>query len=236
MKIYWSFQEAFKGRTEVDFSELVRFLGEEEKVYFDQLRFVKRRYEWMAGRMAMKDLILSVEPSLAYSGKQAVQILKSSSGAPFIRVSGLSKPIGAISLSHSNNYVLCGFSRESSQLGMDLELIEERPIEFIQDFFTTEEVHSINMISPEYTALVSTLIWSAKEAILKALSIGLKVDTRAIEVKLHQSDLVMSEWAPLKFSMDINNENSLRLFWLREEKFVLTACIQEGSDENIIRV
>lgn len=236
MKVYWSFQEAFKELTDVDFSELVQYLGEEEKAYFDQLRFAKRRYEWLAGRMAMKDLILSVEPSLAHFEKHAIQILRSDNGAPFLQVLGLSNPVGQLSLSHSNNYVLCGFSKESSQLGMDLELIEERPKEFIQDFFTTEEVRFIDGTPPEDSALVSTLIWSAKEAILKALSIGLRVDTRSIEVNLQHSDLVMNEWAPLRFSMDTSIENSLRLFWLSQEKFVLTACIQEGNNEDFIRV
>lgn len=60
---------------------------------------------------------------------------------------------------------------------MDLERVEPRSREFITTFFTDEEQRFIFDGPAEQQNLRSNLVWSAKEAVLKALGLGLAVDT-----------------------------------------------------------
>jgi 4'-phosphopantetheinyl transferase len=67
-------------------------------------------------------------------------------------------------------------------LGCDLELIEPRELNFVHDFFTPGELAAVQALppGPDRDTLI-TVIWSAKEAALKALREGLRLDTRQID-------------------------------------------------------
>jgi len=67
-------------------------------------------------------------------------------------------------------------------LGCDLELIEPRSREFVQDFFTAGERARLERSTAADHPLLANLLWSAKESALKALRQGLRLDTRSVEV------------------------------------------------------
>ncbi len=232
MMIFWSFTAMDTGLTEEKEGEFIPYLGTEEITFLKTLRFSKRRKEWLASRIAMKRLLCSVEGGFAQYEMQAKQILKGQSGAPYILLDGNQHPATQISISHSNGYVLCACSRENIRLGADAERIETRSQEFVQDFFTQEEIRQIGD-----SAVLATLAWSAKEAILKALSIGLKVDTRSISVDVQTPGPSIDGWNPIGFSASIvGDQETLRLFWRREGDFILTICIEERESLNFSRV
>lgn len=66
------------------------------------------------------------------------------------------------------------------QVGVDIESIEPRSDSFEQAYFAADEMHWIGQALDDEQALLATITWSAKEAVLKALRLGLTVDTRRV--------------------------------------------------------
>jgi 4'-phosphopantetheinyl transferase EntD len=130
-------------------------------------------------------------------------------GYPVPRVSGMRLPI-SLSISHSSGMALCALyavggrwkamsNRQSAaqgwqdqaldaglplgglvQIGVDVEAIEPRADSFVQAYFAADEMHWIGQALDDEQALMATVTWSAKEAALKALQLGLTVDTRRV--------------------------------------------------------
>jgi len=225
MSIFWSFSAIQEELTKEISGEVLSILGDREREYLGTLRFEKRRSEWIAGRIALKRLILSAQPELSELEPSQIQIIKAENGAPFLLVNNETRIGDRISLSHSNGYILNAYSCEQEDLGIDLERIEKRPQEFIQDFFTQEEIDQVLLSPPEDQPLLATLIWSAKEAVLKALMLGLKVDTRKINIHLKDHEPLTDGWRVLGYASSADNKENLRLFWRREIDFVLTTCV-----------
>ena len=77
------------------------------------------------------------------------------------------------------------------EVGIDVELVEERAAVFEEDYFTAKE--------RRWTGgdpFRITVGWSAKEAVFKATRSGLSADPRTVEVLgLHGSD---GKWSPLQ--------------------------------------
>ena len=53
-----------------------------------------------------------------------------------------------------------------------MEQVEAREWSFVEDFFTQSEAEYTKQLEGETRHLWSTLVWSAKEAVLKALGTG----------------------------------------------------------------
>ena len=68
-------------------------------------------------------------------------------------------------------------------LGIDLEIVEPRSHGFVSDFLTpAEQEYVAGRGRGEAWDEAANLIWSAKEAALKVLRVGLRADTRTVEV------------------------------------------------------
>lgn len=103
----------------------------------------------------------------------------------------------SISLSHTDDHAMCAIVANGSDqiqaslllhtdsagqefVGADIEQIERRTWLFVEDYFTTEEIEQVKNTPAVLQDTIITAIWSAKEAVLKALHLGLTVDTRAV--------------------------------------------------------
>lgn len=118
-------------------------------------------------------------------------------GLPVPRVSGMRLPI-SLSISHSSELALCALYAAASdgwqdgavddgfpagglvQVGVDIEGVEPRSDAFVQSYFAADELRWIGQALGDEQALLATVTWSAKEAVLKALRLGLTVDTRQV--------------------------------------------------------
>ena len=225
MKIYWALERISTLIDEVDFIDTMLVLGDQEGEVLGRLKVPKRRQEWLAGRLLTKRLIRLADSQCKNLNFNEIQVLNAASGAPYVVIRGNQKTSRSISISHSNGYALSAYSVDGVHFGFDLEKIEPRSKVFVQDFFTSRELAQIETITPSEQPLYTTVIWSAKESVLKALSTGLRVDTRNIEIGLTEIPILRRGWKSLEMESGLVKINSLRLVWRREGEFVITACV-----------
>ncbi len=163
-----------------DVPEYDRWLSEGERKILEGLRFPKRRNDWRLGRWTAKQAICG------YGGKDAsslpsLEIRAASDGSP--EVFWKDGPGGvSISISHSRDMGLCVVGPAGLAVGCDLEWMEPREVELVEDYFTAEEISYVKQTPAVDRQLTVNLIWSAKETILKILREGLRRDTRSVSV------------------------------------------------------
>lgn len=162
-----------------------------ERETLDRLRLPHRRADWRLGRWAAKQAVAAWldEQGKLFPGK--IEIRPAPDGAPEAFLDGAPLPV-AISLTHRAGRAACAIVPAGTAVGIDLERIEPRSDEFVQDYFTPTEQELI----AKDRLLHPTLLWSAKESALKALREGLRMDTREVEVGLGEGE-GSDGWAPL---------------------------------------
>jgi len=162
-----------------------------------------------------------------------MEIVNLPEGAPRLSVRGEQAAL-QLSISHCQEAALCAAILDSEVgLGADLERIETRSREFIRDYFTQAECDLVDAHPAEQQAAAATLIWSAKEAMLKALEVGLRWDTRRVELIRIDGGFPASEsrtgWQALTVRcLDAGNRRWLA-WWQRRDGFVLTIVVQQAS-------
>jgi len=175
MKIYWLEQ------TELDVPPNNDWLSAHERNCLAALRFLKRRSDWRLGRWTAKQALAAyLKLPTDFLSLANLEVRAASSGAPEVFLYG--QPAGiAISLSHRAGTALCTVG-PGCNFGCDLELVEPRSAAFVDDYFTADErALIVNTPLPERPLLLA-LLWSGKESALKALRVGLRLDTRCMSV------------------------------------------------------
>ena len=177
-EVYWLEQ------TEAEVPASNDWLSESEVARFDSLRFAKRRTDWRLGRWTAK-LAISAYRNLPgnFPNLRDVEIRSALSGAPEVFFAGQPAP-DTISLSHGGGIAVCAVAPSSVALGCDLEIVETRSDSFTADYFTEEERELVARACADDRPRLLTVLWSGKESALKALRLGLRIDTRSVEVSL----------------------------------------------------
>lgn len=234
--IYWSCGELSREIEAVRTSNLDELLGAKELAEYSRFRIDKRKKEYLGSRLAVKNLIADCCPVNRTSRFSQVEVVKEDTGVPHIEVNG-ERLAGHLSLSHSQGWFFCAYSPQEIPFGVDIEFIEARPADFIADYFTEAEIQRIHAERSATQALIATLNWSAKEAVLKALSKGLSLDTRTVEVSIPR-DLEPGgdNWQALGVRIKLSETPSWQLFWRREGNFVLTVCTASNPTQELIRI
>jgi phosphopantetheinyl transferase len=166
-------------------------LSPREEAILATLAFLPRRRKWLLGRIAAKRLLRERFGEAAASA--SISVLNRPSGQPFVLLEGQGEWPTAISLSHRSDAGLaaapdaCG-----GRIGADLETIVPRDAALVRQFFTEREAARVADSGAERDAIVAR-IWSAKEAVLKLWGLGLRIDTRSVEVSL---DVSLKDGAP----------------------------------------
>ena len=136
-----------------------------------------------------------------------------------------------ISLSHSHGVAISAVVPEGTIIGCDLEKIEKRSPLFIEDYFTEREKSVILGDTDNQTSLLANLMWSAKESVVKALRVGLSVDTKLIEIICTPMGNE-GEW----HRMDINypsQQLNLHGMWQSSSGYVITMVCDQPNFEPI---
>ena len=181
MDVYWLQQ------SEADLPATDDWLSESEATRLNSFRIAKRRSDWRLGRWTAKRAVAACMkfPDVPLSLRQ-IEIIPASTGQPEVTLRDRAETV-AISISHREGFAICAVALGTAQLGCDLEIIEPRSEAFIADYFTAKEQELIAHATDEKRTLLVSLLWSAKESALKALHVGLRADTRSVEVNIIDS-------------------------------------------------
>ena len=220
------------------------WLGPAEREHAARLFVPKRRADFLLGRWAAKELVAD----LLGGGERTAppldtfEIVPGPSGAPVVRLAdGGPLPLG-VSVSHSDGTAFCAAWHDPDgtlAAGADLERIEPRSEAFVRDFFTDDEAAAwAARPAGEARDELATAIWSAKEAVLKALRLGLRMDTRQVACTLSSEPAEPSPGLPRpegngwrRFEARVSTggpeaETSVPGFWRPKDGFVLTLAVR----------
>jgi 4'-phosphopantetheinyl transferase len=178
--------------------------------------FLLRR--WTARRALAARLGLDA-PSLS-----GVTVQRDALGAPTAWRDGRRIPV-TLSLTDRAGRACCVVGPAGLGLGCDLERIEPRSAAFVRDFLTAREQVFVRTGEGDDQDLRPALVWSAKESALKALGIGLRRDTRSLEVDLPAelpTEGVPDGWSPL--TVRAADGRRFDGWWRREADLVLTVA------------
>jgi 4'-phosphopantetheinyl transferase len=219
--IYWTLVDSQLVTLETE-----GILSPSEFQKFSSFRFPKRRNDWLLGRWTAKSLVHSVPAFQPYRLDQ-FEVRTTPQGAPYIELPGGTTPEHSLSISHSEHSSLCAFTTAPDlRVGADLEKIDARTATFILDYFTPAEQESVAACPAGTRAVAVTLIWSAKESMLKALGVGLHWDTRRVEVR--RAEKILSEggadgkWQEIGIAETRPDGRSWLGWWQRRGPFILT--------------
>ena len=218
MDLYWLEQ------TESDVPSNNDWLGPHEAACLAAMRFLNRRSDWRLGRWTAKQALATcLNLSTNLSDLANLEIRAASSGAPEVFIDSQPARI-AISLSHRAGTAMCTVGAPNSNFGCDLEMVEARRSAFVEDYFTPDEQALIADISLPERSLLLALLWSAKESALKALRVGLRLDTRSMSVKpsrvSHALAADLTVWHPL--SIRYSSTQTFSGWWRLEADLVRT--------------
>lgn len=175
---------------EVEGLEAGSSLSPSEAAVYAAFRMEKRRKEWLAGRLAAKSLLAAEHGA---EKLDAYEIVQDKLGRP-------SCGGRLLSISHSNGWAMAALNPGGAIfLGADLEKTEPRHPAWYKDYFNRSEL-------PEPEPSAATRIWTIKEALMKALGLGLMADPLDIRTgeKIQFSGRVLERYKELgspEFSM-----------------------------------
>ena len=199
------------------------WLNAEERNVLAGLIFPNRRAECPLGRWVAKQAQASI---LGVDEPCEIQLVAAEDGAPegFIDEHPASF---RISISHRGDVAACAVAPEG-RVGCDLEAVEPRTSRFVHDFFTAREREWAETGPSSERDLRVALTWSAKESGLKALRVGLRRDTRSMEVEIHEPYGTEAFWQ--SFVVTARPEGlRMRGWWRLEGDMVLTVVCDGES-------
>jgi 4'-phosphopantetheinyl transferase len=201
-----------------------RFLSRAELGKLATLRFARRRVDWLLGRWAAKSLLNGVEDCARLDPRE-IEIGSAPGGAPRVRLPDGTSFRGSLSISHRDGWVFCALSLAPGlKLGADLETVEPRSEAFLDDYLCEGERAWVRGRPSELQDWAAALVWSAKEAMLKALEVGLGWDTRWVEV-LQVDGLAeagQTGWPTMQVSSAAKEEHPWAAWWQRRGEYVMT--------------
>jgi 4'-phosphopantetheinyl transferase len=219
--VYWTLVDSLQTQEDTQ-----RVLSPSELEKFSTFHFPKRREDWLLGRWTAKALAHSL-PTFRHTSLDKIEIHNDPEGAPYLKLSGKNTPEHCLTISHSEQFSLCALALGPNlRVGADLEKIEARTETFILDYFTAGERKLVDLYPAETRAILVTLIWSTKESMLKALRVGLRWDTRTVEVR-HVDGLLHGganggKWQKIQVGERQANSRTWVAWWQLRDPFILT--------------
>jgi 4'-phosphopantetheinyl transferase len=224
-------------RGENDMSPDLQWLAAVERSRLSTFRFTKRRTEYLLRRWTAKHAVAATLALPTDSRSLAsIEVLNRWTGAPHVQIKG--EPLGLdVSLTDRAGWAVCvvddrpgsghGGGAMGGTVGIDLELVEPRSDAFITDFLTLpEQAYVAAQGRGDARHATANLLWSAKESALKVMQTGLRVDTRTVEVTIHEAPGTEG-WTPL--TVTAVDGRIFPGWWRRNGVFLLTIAFAEPA-------
>jgi len=209
-------------------------LSPREETILSGLGLLPRRRKWLLGRVAAKQLVREMSGGDLPDAR--ISVLNQPSGEPFVLLEGSGGWERPISISHRSHVGMAAAPLDASaRIGADLETVEPRDLALVRQFYTDSEAAVVDAAGDARDEVVAR-IWSAKEAVLKLLGLGLRIDTRGVLVNLAAEPFAgcPADWQPVdvKVIADLPRQSmldGLRVMWRREAGYVLTLALAGSS-------
>ena len=219
--IYWTLRESREMPPDSQ-----AFLSLSELGKLASFRFPKRRNEWLLGRWTAKSLVRSLTVYRDFRLDQ-IEIGNNPQGEPYFQLPGQAPSGTCLSISHSDAFAFCALApARGLRVGADLEKIEARTETFVLDYFTPGERRMVQTHPPGSRAELVTLVWSIKEAMLKALGVGLRQDTRSVAVIALESAPASASrwktWQGIRIDETQSGGHTWVGWWQRRDDFILS--------------
>jgi 4'-phosphopantetheinyl transferase len=193
-----------------------------ERAALARLRAPRRRRDFRLGRFAARKALGLCAGRLSPDGGR-VEVRPAAGGAPVAWQDGARLPV-TLSISHSDGWAAAGIEPGGGRLGCDLEHIEGRSRAFVHDYFSPDERRLVDAgADARERALRATLVWCAKEAVMKALGEGLRLPPLAVSVCPSFAAASASGWRPFTIGRP-RAAADLAGSWRRIEGFVLAVA------------
>jgi len=150
---------------------LLSLLSSREKELFSGFAYPKRRREWLGGRLAAKYAVFQL---LQREGTpetlSALSIMPNSNGSPRISNSFPTRDeLPALSISHSGRFAVA-MAAAAESCGIDIQKVSAQTVRVADRFCEPDELQILREHAPLLNEKEQmTLLWSAKEALKKAL-------------------------------------------------------------------
>ncbi|MCI5142458.1 MAG: 4'-phosphopantetheinyl transferase superfamily protein [Candidatus Electrothrix sp. ATG1] len=150
-------------------------LSPAEQGYFQRFQYMKRKKEWLGGRIAAKAAMLTFSRASDNQKLNSITILPNKHGRPIAeKVPACLSAQGSeliISLSHSDCFAvgLARLTRKGASCGVDLQKISTKLAGLTSHFATDEELQLLAKQADCDEDIRLTMLWTAKEALKKAL-------------------------------------------------------------------
>jgi phosphopantetheinyl transferase len=217
LTVFWNLVKGHSGGEE-------RLLSPAEADRLVGMRFALRRNSFLLGRRAAKQL-LRLHPACGGLPPTAITVANHPAGGPFAVVDGRELPC-SLSISHCSDAAVCALVIPAGvSVGIDLEAVEDRSSAFVQDFFTAEEASYVAALAETEQAAWVTRVWSAKEAVLKASGVGLRVDSRSVSIFASAGGQRKDGWQPLHAAGPALEGRACRVWWRPSGEQVITLVV-----------
>lgn len=225
MRLQWLVQQC------ADVPEHDEWLAPFERDVLAKLWAPKRRRDWRLGRWTAR-LALTRSGAVQPGDGRRLSIRADEAGVPRVFVDE-TECDWVVSISHTGEHGLAAVARKPAALGCDLETIGRRGEEFVVDWFTEGERALVSALGGDARSRRVTLVWSAKESALKALGLGLRLDTRSVEVALADGGAEADGWRALLVTAPATEFHG---WWRVDEMRALTVLGDPAPDVPIALV
>jgi 4'-phosphopantetheinyl transferase len=154
-----------------------RHLDSEEAAQEARLHVPKRRHEWLAGRLAIKHSVAAHQVRGAGPCVQTRQVRVGVVESGIRRGKPLISAPADVSMSHSGDFAIavCGHGPVGVDLEKERELAPPLAAALRADELTARDGSSGSLAD-----MPLTIRWTCREAVLKCLGVGLRVDWRQV--------------------------------------------------------
>jgi 4'-phosphopantetheinyl transferase len=166
------------GASDSALRQLRGLLSDEEAQRAERFRFPVLRRRFVAGRGALRTILSQYLPQRP----ECLEFAYGLHGKPLLRntTDGIQ-----FNLSHSDDLMVAAVCR-NWPVGVDIE--KENPgfgaLEIAERYFSGRERHEISNLEGEARLRAFFQFWTAKEAVLKAVSLGLQLELSKLEIAL----------------------------------------------------
>lgn len=165
----------------VDKQELLagaKILTGTEKEYFTSLTGELRKISYLLGRLSVYEVVKNIEDKRY----EDFQITNGIFGQPILHNGEFE-----VSITHTRNVGGCVLYSRELMLGIDIEEINEKHCSTIRSITTDTEYREIKKIILDETTALTT-IWTLKEALGKAIKVGLTLPKEFLVIRPEKYD------------------------------------------------